>query len=157
MTVPAIAETADTPDFEIDREAHILRFVRDFAAPRELVFDAWTRPEEISCWWDAGGERLIECEMDVRPGGSFRFLAASHAHMAFTGTYIEVSPPERLVFTAMDATGRVTLAETARGTRMTVEIVCNSAEHLEDYIRRGVARGTSQTCDNLVAYIWEVS
>ncbi len=153
----AAAQTAEPADFEIDRAAHTLRFVRDFAAPREAVFDAWTRPEEISCWWDAGGEPLLECEMDVRPGGSFRFLAASHAHLAFTGTYLEVARPERLVFTAMDATGRVLLAEIERGTRMTVEIVCNSAEQLEQYIQRGVADGTSRTCDNLVAYIWETS
>ena len=39
------------------------------------------------------------------------------------------------------------------GTRMTVEIVCNSAEHLERYIQLGVARGTARTCDNLVAFV----
>ncbi|WBY09804.1 hypothetical protein PIB19_03290 [Sphingomonas sp. 7/4-4] len=68
---------------------------------------------------------------------------------------MEIAPPERLVFTAMDATGRVLLAESDRGTRMTVEIVCNSAEHLEHYVQLGVAKGTSRTCDNLVAFIWE--
>jgi uncharacterized protein YndB with AHSA1/START domain len=155
MTMPATAQAPDAPDFEIDRTANTLRFVRDFAAPRELVFQAWTTPEELSCWWDAGGERLTECEMDVRPGGSFRFVSPRHAHMPFTGTYIEIAPPERLVFTAMDATGRVLLAERGSGTRMTLEIVCNSAEHLEHYVQLGVARGTSQTCDNLVAFIWE--
>lgn len=148
----------DTPtalDFEIDREAHALRFVRDLPAPPASVFAAWTLPEEISCWWDAAGEPLLECEMDVRPGGQFRFVSRSHAHMAFTGTYREVSPPGRLVFTAMDALGTVQLDPAPRGTRMTVEIVCNSAEHLEEYIRLGVHRGTSQTCDNLVAYLTE--
>lgn len=155
--MPATAETSLPTDFEIDRANHSLRFGREMAAPPELVYQAWTTPEELSCWWDAGGHPLIECEMDVRPGGHFRFLAPSHMHMAFTGTYIEVSPPERLVFTAMDATGRVTFEPTPRGTRMTVEIICQSAEHLEEYLRRGVHQGTSRTCDNLVAYIWERS
>ena len=153
--MPATADTAAPMAFEIDRDAYTLRFVRDFGVPPELVFQAWTTPEELACWWDAGGAHLTECEMDLRPGGTFRFASPSHAHMPFTGTYVEITPPERLVFSVMDAIGRVLLAETARGTRMTLEIVCKSAEHLEHYIQLGVAKGTSQTCDNLVAFIWE--
>ncbi|WBY08527.1 SRPBCC domain-containing protein [Sphingomonas sp. 7/4-4] len=73
--MPATAQATAPLDFEIDRDAHTLRFVREFAAPREIVFQAWTTPEELSCWWDAGGTRLTECEMDLRPGGSFRFVS----------------------------------------------------------------------------------
>lgn len=153
--MPATAETTASVDFEIDRNAYTLRFVRDLAAPPEVVFQAWTTPEELACWWDAGGAHLTECEMDLRPGGTFRFASPSHAHMPFTGIYLEITPPERLVFSVMDAIGRVLLAETVRGTRMTLEIVCNSAEHLEHYIKLGVDRGTSKTCDNLVAFIRE--
>jgi uncharacterized protein YndB with AHSA1/START domain len=139
--------------FEIDRAAHTLRFVRELAAPRQAVFEAWTTPEELALWWDAGGERLTVCEMDLRPGGSFRFVAPSHMHMPFTGTYLEISPPERLVFEAMDAIGRVLLVEAGDDTRMTVEIVCNSPEHLEHYVKLGVANGTAKTCDNLVNFL----
>jgi uncharacterized protein YndB with AHSA1/START domain len=145
--------TTKASAFEIDRAAHTLRFVRELPAPREAVFAAWTTPEELALWWDAAGERLTVCEIDLRPGGSFRFVAPSHMHMPFTGTYVEIDPPERLVFEAMDAIGRVSLAEARDGTRMTVEIVCNSPEHLEHYVKLGVANGTAKTCDNLVNYL----
>ncbi|MES2046474.1 MAG: SRPBCC domain-containing protein [Pseudomonadota bacterium] len=151
--MPAAAHADAATGFEVDRANHALRFVRSFSAPRAMVFEAWTTPEQLACWWDAGGERLSVCEMDLRPGGAFRFVSPSHAHMPFTGTYRNITPPERLEFEAMDAIGRVLLDEVEGGTRMTVEIVCTSAEHLEHYIKLGVANGTSQTCDNLVAFI----
>ena len=147
------AQTADPAGFEIDRAAHTLRFVRQLAAPREAVFDAWTTPEQLTCWWDAAGEPLTECEVDLRPGGGFRFVSPGHSHMAFTGTYLVIDRPERLEFEALDALGRVVLEEADGGTRMIVEIVCNSAEHLEHYVKLGVAKGTSATCDNLNAFI----
>ena len=153
--MPATAQADAATGFDIDRANHALCFVRSFSAPRDMVFEAWTTPEQLACWWDAGGEHLSVCEMDLRPGGSFRFVAPSHAHMPFTGTYRTIAPPELLEFEAMDAIGRVRRDEVDGGTRMTVEIVCTSAEHLEHYIKLGVANGTSRTCDNLVAFIAE--
>lgn len=151
--MPASIHTANETGFEIDRTAHTLRFERQFAAPREAVFQAWTTPEQLSCWWDAGGARLSVCEVDLRPGGAFRFISPSHPQMPFTGTYRLITPPELLEFEAMAAIGRVLLADSDGGTAMTVEIICNSAEHLEKYIELGVANGTSRTCDNLVCFI----
>ena len=151
MPAPAIA--ADAPGFTIDRAAHTIRFVRDFAASPDAVFTAWTTPESLRLWWDAGGEPLSRCEIDLRIGGKFVFVSPSHAHMAFTGTYRRIEPPHLLEFEAMDAIGRVMLADHDGGTRMTVEIVCRSDEHLDDYIRLGVANGTSMTLDNLVAHL----
>lgn len=66
---------------------------------------------------------------------------------------MRLPPPDRLVFEAMGAIGRVLLAEAGEGTRMTVEIVCNSPEHLEQYVKLGVAIGTAQTCDNLMNFL----
>jgi uncharacterized protein YndB with AHSA1/START domain len=138
---------------EIDHATHTIRFVRSFDAPAELVFEAWTRPEQLRCWWDAAGGPLAVCEIDLRPGGTFRFVSPGHPDMPFTGVYLEIAPPHRLVFEALNSTGRVQFASTGGKTRMTVEIICRSAEQLEQFLQMGVAAGTSQTLDNLVAYI----
>ena len=151
--MPAPALTADATGFNIDRQNHLIRFVREFAASAQSVFDAWTDPAQMTLWWDAGGEPLTRCEIDLRVGGGFVFVSPSHAHMAFTGTYLRIEPPHLLEFEAMDAIGRVMLADHDDGTRMTVEIVCRSDQHLDEYIKLGVANGTSQTLDNLVAHL----
>jgi uncharacterized protein YndB with AHSA1/START domain len=138
---------------EIDYSNHIIRFVRSFDAPASLIFEAWTQPDELRCWWDAAGEPLAICEIDLKPGGAYKFVSRSHPHMPFTGTYLEIAPPERLVFEAMGGTGRVRLEDFDGHTRMTVEIDCGSAEILDHFLKIGVEKGTSQTLDNLVAYI----
>jgi uncharacterized protein YndB with AHSA1/START domain len=138
---------------EIDHATHTIRFVRSFDAPAELVFEAWTKSEHLRCWWDAAGGPLVVCEIDLRVGGAFRFVSKDHPEMPFTGVYIEIAPPYRLVFEAMHSTGRVQFSSVGGKTRLTVEIVCGSAEQLEQFVQMGVAAGTSQTLDNLVAYI----
>ncbi|HEX4028231.1 MAG TPA: SRPBCC domain-containing protein [Rhizomicrobium sp.] len=138
---------------EIDHATHTIRFARSFDAPAALVFEAWTAPEHIRCWWDAAGEPLTVCEIDLRPGGAFRFVTHGHPDMPFAGVYLEIAPPNRLVFEALNSTGRVQFASTGGKTRMTVEIICKSAGQLEQFLKMGVDVGTSQTLDNLVAYI----
>jgi uncharacterized protein YndB with AHSA1/START domain len=75
---------------------------RTFNAPARLVFEAWTRPELMRRWWvpKSSGITLMSCEMDVRVGGTYRFVfAASPEPMAFFGRYREVVPHSRLVWT----------------------------------------------------------
>ena len=129
-----------------------IRLTRDFDAPRAQIFEAWTQPGHVSVWWDAAGEPLATCEIDFRPGGSFKFVTKGHPEMPFTGTYREIVPPNRLIFEALGATGRVLLKEVAGRTHMTVEIECQSSDHLDQYLKGGVDVGTAQTLDNLVAY-----
>jgi uncharacterized protein YndB with AHSA1/START domain len=145
---PASART----DLEIDRGSHTMRLTRVFDAPPAEIFEAWTRPEHVTCWWDAAGEPLTACEIDLRPGGAFKFVTKGHPDMPFAGTYHEIAPPERLVFEAIGAMGRVILRGAGGRTHMTVEIECRSAEQLEQFLKMGVDVGTSQTLDNLVAY-----
>lgn len=148
------AHTAFAPSgFEIDEAAHTLRFTRRVAAPPERVFAAWTDPEQVACWWDAAGERLLRCEIDLRVGGGFTFVTRGHPDMAFAGVYREISPPSRLVFDAMGAEGRVMLEPADGGTAIIVEIACASEAHLQQFVAMGVAAGTSQTMDNLVAHL----
>jgi uncharacterized protein YndB with AHSA1/START domain len=155
--MPASATAAPSAGFTIDHATYTIRFERDLAASPAQAFRAWTMPEQMACWWDAAGDRLVTCEIDLRVGGTFTFISKSHPHMPFTGAYEEITPPNRLVFTAMAAKGVVTFEHRGLGTHMTVEIVCGSAEMLEHYMTVGAAVGTSQTLDNLVVHMGEVA
>jgi uncharacterized protein YndB with AHSA1/START domain len=150
--MPTQPQAAARTNLEIDRGAHTIRLRRVFDAPRVEIFEAWTQPEQVSCWWDPTGEPLAACEIDLRPGGSFKFVTKGHGEMPFTGTYCVITPPDRLAFEALGATGRVVLQDVAGKTHMTVEIECRSAEQLDQYLKMGVDVGTSQTLDNLVVY-----
>jgi len=73
---------------------------RTFNGPARIVFEAWTKPELFKRWWapKSMGMSLLSCEMDVRVGGKYR-LQFEHDAMAFFGTYLEVTPHSRLVWT----------------------------------------------------------
>ncbi|QBK04905.1 ATPase [Hylemonella gracilis] len=75
---------------------------RTFNAPARLVFEAWTRPELFQRWWvpKSMGMTLLSCAMDVRVGGQYRLeFSFQGAQAVFFGTYQEVTPPSRLVWT----------------------------------------------------------
>ena len=73
---------------------------RTFNGPARIVFEAWTKPELFKRWWvpKSMGMVLRSCEMDVRVGGTYRLEFEPDA-MAFFGTYLEVTPHSRLVWT----------------------------------------------------------
>ena len=73
--------------------------------------------------------------------------------MPFGGIYREIAPPDRLIFEALGATGRVLFQQASGKTQMTVEIGCRSAEQLDQFIKMGVDVGTGQTLESLVAYM----
>jgi uncharacterized protein YndB with AHSA1/START domain len=150
--MPAQSQTTAKTNLEIDRGAHTIRLTRVLDASRAQIFEAWTKPEQVTCWWDAAGEPLTTCEIDLRVGGAFKFVTQSQPDMPFAGIYREIAPPDRLVFVAMGDTGRVMLRDIAGKTHMTVEIECHSAQQLDQYLKMGIDVGTSQTLDNLVAY-----
>ena len=94
-------KNATTVERKSEREVVI---TRTFNAPARLVFEAWTRPELMRRWWvpKSSGLTLLACEMDVRTGGSYRFVfrhPSAAEPMAFFGRYLEVSPHSRLVWT----------------------------------------------------------
>lgn len=146
----AIAETKAA----VDAQRHAIVLTRTFAAPREQVFEAWTQPEHVACWWDAAGNPLKECQIDLRPGGGFRFVSQGSPDIPpFTGVYLEIVPPESLSFEALGAIGRVSLKEIGGKTLLTVAIECGSRAKLDQFLKMGVDVGTAQTLDNLVAYV----
>jgi uncharacterized protein YndB with AHSA1/START domain len=108
-------------------------------APARLVWEAWTKPELFRQWWvpKSYGLNLVSCEMDVRVGGQYR-LAFLHegSTMEFFGTYLEVTPPSRLVWTndegdAGQTVTTVTFSESGGKTLLTVSNLYPSKEALE--------------------------
>jgi uncharacterized protein YndB with AHSA1/START domain len=85
---------------------------RSFNAPARIVFQAWTTPELFPRWWvpKSFGLTLVSYEADVRVGGGYRLVfshPAAPEPMAFFGTYLEVTPHSRLVWTNEEAGGAV--------------------------------------------------
>ena len=94
---PTPMKNRTTVERKSERE---LVVTRTFDGPPRIVFEAWTRPELFTRWWvpKSMGMSLRSCEMDVRVGGTYR-LEFEPDGVAFFGTYLEVTPPSRLVWT----------------------------------------------------------
>ena len=92
--------TAEQPD-------DIVRITRIIDAPQEEVFRAWTTPDELRRWWGPGEFTCPDAEVDLRAGGSYRLAMQPTAGDPFivAGTYREVEPPSRLVYTWRWETG----------------------------------------------------
>ena len=108
-----------------DRE---LVVTRTFDAPAHIVFEAWSKPELFKLWWvpKSAGMSLLSCDMDIRTGGTYRLVFSHPAFeqpMAFFGTYREVTPHQRLVWTNEEsdqgAVTTVTFEENAGKTLVT--------------------------------------
>ncbi len=100
---------ADSPAPEV-----ALRLTRRLKAPREAVFDAWTRPEALARWFGPEGVNARKVEVDLRPGGhySLEMHQTDGGIMPLSGVYREVRPPERLVFTWVWGQGGMAGVET---------------------------------------------
>jgi uncharacterized protein YndB with AHSA1/START domain len=145
--------TAEQTKTTIDHPTFTITFKRKLGASPAVVFDAWTQPEQISQWWDPDGVPLRECAIDLRVGGEFKLVNTGHSP-PFAGVYRVIERPSLLVFDAMGALGTVRLDAVDRGgTQMTVTIRCSGPEHLEQFVKLGVADGTDRTLDNLVAHV----
>ena len=143
------ARTADvtTPG---DRE---IRIERVFDAPRERVFAVYTDPELIPEWWGPRDHPVVVDQMDVRPGGSWRFVMRdADSGPGFRGTYREITPPERIVqtFEWEGMPGYVSL-ETATfedlgdRTKVTTVSVFHKPEERDGMLNSGMEHGMNDT------------
>jgi uncharacterized protein YndB with AHSA1/START domain len=153
---------------------------REYAVPRELVFEAWTVPEHFARWFAPHGVEVPLCEMDARPGGLLRFQHrfSTGELVTIKGVFDEVVAPSRLrfTFTFVDADDRPTvpprvpdwpigvhivmtveLHATRRGTRMTVHqrVADPAAAGLPAVVRHRELAGVGwrQTAERLVDYL----
>lgn len=126
-------------------------------APARLVFKAWTAPELFRRWWvpQSYGLNLLSCDMDVRVGGQYRLVFRHEdSTMAFFGTYLEVTPHARLVWTneegdAGQTVTTVTFEEHAGKTKLVVHDRYPSREALES----GSAEALPEALDQLDALL----
>jgi uncharacterized protein YndB with AHSA1/START domain len=74
---------------------------REFAAPRHLVYRAWTTPELIRQWWSGRRGTVTVAEIDLRVGGAWRYAMQAEGgfEVAFHGEFREIVPDERIVYT----------------------------------------------------------
>ena len=139
---------------------------RTFNGPARIVFDAYTRPELVARWWapQSHGVSIVKCEADVRAGGSYRYVlrVGPEHEMAFSGQYLEVTPPTRLVFTQwfeptasgvqpgdQSITITVTFEERDGETHFLSRTVCPTPELRDTIIASGMESGMRETMDQL--------
>jgi uncharacterized protein YndB with AHSA1/START domain len=144
--------TVTTPS---DRE---IRIERVFDAPRDRVFALYTDPALVPEWWGPRSTTTIVDVMDVRAGGSWRFVAREEdgSETAFRGTYREVTPPERIVqtFEWEGMPGHVSV-ETAEfedlgdRTRVVTTSIFHTAEERDGMLGSGMEGGMNETYQRL--------
>ena len=134
---------------------------RTFDAPARLVFEAWTTPELFRQWWvpKSSGATLLSCEQDVRVGGTYRLEFAHPAApttMTFFGSYLEVVPNARLVWTNEEsedgAVTTVTFEEHDGKTLLVMSERYPSKQALDQAIE-GMAEAMPETFEQLDAFL----
>lgn len=127
-------------------------------APRELVFRAWTDPEMMPKWWGPRSQELTLCELDVRPGGTWRVISRGPdgVEQGFRGVYQEVVPPVRLVSTfswdgAPDqvSTDDLTLEERDGRTLLIARSIYPAGADMQAILATGMMEGWLETLDRL--------
>ena len=134
---------------------------REFTAPRELVFRAWTDPNQLAQWWGQKGFTNPVCEWDARPGGKIHDVmrAPNGMEHPMGGEFREIVPPERLVLMcgALDANGKflfeflhtATFTERNGKTKLTlVSRVLKTTAEADKYIN-GFEAGMTQSLERL--------
>jgi uncharacterized protein YndB with AHSA1/START domain len=112
-----------------------IRVERVFDAPRAHVFSVWTDPDLIPEWW---GDGTVVEEMDLRPGGSYRFRTSFGV---VEGEYHEVEPPARLVQTFMNHLQTLEFDDLGEQTKLTQTMHFNSTEERDTTMQYGVEEG----------------
>lgn len=134
-----------------------LQMSRTLDAPRDLVWDAWTKAEHVARWFTPRPLTTSECQVDFRPGGVFRVVMRmpDGAEHAFDGAFGEIVARERLVFDGKLPDGNeihtlVTFADAGAGkTRLTVR----QSYSFESESTRGAEKGWTATLDQLAEQV----
>lgn len=145
-------------------ELRTVMLTREFDAPPELLFEAWSMPEHMIRWFGPGDYPLTTCEMDFRVGGSFRFRMTGPdgiEQTPFGGTYREIVPGARIVFDngfLVEGSERmlmtITFVPKPEGRTLLVwRTVFGSQEMHDAHIRMGFRDGTRIGLEQLEAHL----
>lgn len=154
------ATSSGTAKVTLPTDDQIL-ITREFAAPRHLVFQAWTTPELVRRWWAADMGEVTHAEIDLRVGGKWRYVMVTTDgfEVAFHGEYQEIVANERLVSTeayegvpdpdANATLNTATFDESDGRTTLTVLVQCPSQEVRDAIIQSGMEHGMQRSMDFL--------
>jgi len=139
-----------------------IRITRVFDAPRELVFEAWTRPEHLSRWWGCDDMTMTTCEMDVRPGGAWRYVVRmpDGQEWGFHGEYQVINRPHKLIYTFVyepypdhPAVVTMELEDLGGKTRFTETTRHESIEGRDGHLQADMEKGAAESLDRLSEFL----
>jgi uncharacterized protein YndB with AHSA1/START domain len=131
---------------------------REFNAPKELVYTAWTTPELVKRWWNAKRGEVTVAEIDLRVGGMWRYVMVTDDgfEVGFHGEFREIVPNERIVATEVyegmpdaEAVNTVTFTEVDGRTTLTILVQHSKKEHRDAHIESGMEAGMQDAMDLL--------
>jgi uncharacterized protein YndB with AHSA1/START domain len=132
---------------------------REFDAPKELVYKAYTTPELIKRWWAGKRGEVTLVEVDLRVGGGWRYVmnaSSGDFEVGFHGEYREIVPNERLVSTEVyegmpdaAALDTLTLTEENGRTKLSILVEHQTQEHRDGHIESGMEGGMQESMDAL--------
>lgn len=158
-------------------EGRDLILEREFNAPRELVFEAFSKAEHLKKWWSPEGWSTPVCEMDFRPGGTWRYCmkctdeSQEEYGMESWGkaVYQEIIEPEKIVQIDSFTDSEGNIAEEMPSTKMTINFIEQdgktklisrseyaSAESLQAVLDMGVLEGVTETWGKLANVVEEL-
>lgn len=144
-----------------------IRLERLLDAPRELVFEVWTKPEHIRKWWGCAVSELVVCEIDFRPGGKWRYVMRDDkgTEYPFKGEFFEIDPPGRIVSTQVydvppidqNVAHIVTTFEEIAGKTLIVELMTMDTREARDgMLNSGMTDGAATAYRRLEELVLEL-
>ncbi|WP_144463567.1 SRPBCC domain-containing protein [Siminovitchia fortis] len=141
---------------------------RVYNMPQQLVWDAWTKPEHVSLWWGYRGVPLYVCNVDLRQGGSYRYVQKEEdgTEYPFIGNYLEVDTPNRLVYTQIfdvepfnehESVTYDTFEEIEEEkTKLTSRTEFKSAEALQGALDTGMEQGAIDSMERFAKHLEKI-
>jgi uncharacterized protein YndB with AHSA1/START domain len=154
----AKVETMAKAEYVIEPGKQEIIITRDFDAPRELVFKAYTDPKLLPQWFGPREYTTIVDKMEARPGGLWRFVQRNQngEEFAFHGVHHDIVAPERIVatFEFEGVPGHVllqtvTLERLGQKTRMVEQLLFQSVADRDGMVASGMQRGSDDSMDRL--------